>query len=88
MVASAINLIIHTARLSDGTRKIIQITELLGMKDDIHINTQDIFIFKQTGLDNKGNVLGEFKSTGHPPSFLEEIRLKGIPLPEGIFKAS
>jgi len=88
MVASAINLIIQTARLSDGTRKVIQITELLGMKDDIHINTQDIFIFKQSGLDSKGNIIGEFKSTGYLPTFLEEIQLKGISLSDGIFKVS
>jgi len=86
MIASAIDLIVHTARLSDGTRKIIQITELAGMKDELHIDLRDIFAFKQSGIDTKGNVLGNFQATGYIPSFIEEIRIKGIPLPEDIFK--
>jgi len=85
MIASAIDIIIHTARLSDGTRKIVQITELSGMKDEIHVNLQDIFVFRQTGIDAQGYVLGEFKPTGYIPTFLEEIKIKGISLPEGIF---
>lgn len=87
MIASAINIIVHTARLSDGSRKIVQITEVAGMKDEIHIDLKDIFIFKQTGTDNKGNVLGDFITTGYVPSFMEEIRIKGISLPENIFKS-
>jgi pilus assembly protein CpaF len=85
MVASAIDLIIHTTRLSDGSRKIVQITELAGMKSDIDINLQDIFVFKQTGIDNLGSVTGDFQATGYRPSFIEEIRIKGIPLPDNIF---
>jgi len=88
MIASAIDLIVHTARLSDGSRKIVQITEVAGMKDEIHIDLKDIFIFKQTGLDNEGRVLGDFQSTGYLPSFVEEIKVKGIVLPEDIFKAT
>ncbi|MCM8782810.1 MAG: Flp pilus assembly complex ATPase component TadA [Candidatus Omnitrophica bacterium] len=86
MVASAIDIIVHTARLSDGSRKILQITEVRGMKDEVHIDLQDIFIFKQTGVDIEGKVLGEFKATGYIPSFLEEIKLKGIDLKESIFR--
>ena len=85
MVASAIDLIIHTTRLSDGSRKIVQITELAGMKSDIDVNLKDIFVFKQTGTDNLGNVTGDFQATGYIPSFIEEIRIKGIPLPDNIF---
>jgi hypothetical protein len=86
MIASAIDIIIHTARLSDGSRKIIQVTELAGMKDELHVDLRDVLIFKQTGLDEKGNVLGNFSATGYVPSFIEEIRVKGIRLPEGMFK--
>ncbi|KPK98540.1 MAG: type II secretion system protein E [Omnitrophica WOR_2 bacterium SM23_72] len=85
MIASAIHLIIHTARLSDGTRKVTQITEMAGMKNDIDVNLRDIFIFKQTGIDNEGNVIGAFQATGHIPSFIEEIRLKGITMPDSMF---
>jgi len=87
MVASAIDMVIHTARLSDGSRKIVQVTEVTGMKDELHINLKDIFIFKQTGIDLQGNVLGSFQATGYKPSVLEEIRIKGIKLTDNIFQA-
>ncbi len=87
MTASAVDLIVHTARLSDGSRKVLQITEVAGMKDEIHIDLRDIFAFKQSGIDGQGNVLGDFAATGYVPSFIEEIRIKGISLPEGIFKS-
>ena len=85
MIASAIDLIIHTARLSDGTRKIIQITELTGMKDEVHIDLQDIFVFKQTGLDQTGKVLGEFSPTGYIPTLYDELKPRGIELSKEIF---
>jgi pilus assembly protein CpaF len=85
MVASAIDIVVHTARLSDGSRKIIQITEITGMKDELHIGLQDIFIFKQAGLDNQGNVIGDFQAAGYLPSFIEELKVKGIILPETMF---
>jgi pilus assembly protein CpaF len=88
MIASAVDMIVHTARLSDGTRKVMQITEVKGMKDDIHVNLQDVFIFRQTGIDKEGNVLGSFASTGYIPSFVEDIKRRGIILRDGIFKAS
>ncbi|MDD5431565.1 MAG: ATPase, T2SS/T4P/T4SS family [Candidatus Omnitrophica bacterium] len=88
MIASAIDIVIHTARLSDGTRKVIQITEITGMKDDIHIGLEDIFVFKQTGIDAQNNVVGQFKATGYIPAFIEELKIKGIPIPADIFKSS
>lgn len=86
MIASAVDIIVHTARLSDGTRKVLQITELTGMKDEVHIDLQDIFTFKQTGIDQKGKVLGEFKATGYIPSFIDELKVKGIVIPETTFQ--
>ncbi|RJP27412.1 MAG: pilus assembly protein TadA [Candidatus Omnitrophota bacterium] len=86
MVASALHVIVHTARMSDGSRKIIEITEVAGMRDDIHVDLKDIFSFKQTGIDKEGNVLGDFQATGYIPSFIEEIKVKGIPLSEDMFK--
>lgn len=87
MIASAIDIIVHTARLSDGSRKIIQITELTGMKDEMHIGLQDIFSFKQSGMDKDGRVLGDFQASGVAPTFLNEIRMKNIALPDNIFQA-
>jgi pilus assembly protein CpaF len=88
MIASAIDLIIHTARLSDGSRKVMQITEVAGMKDDMHIDLRDVFSFRQTGVGSNGHVEGEFHATGYIPSFAEEIKVKGIPLSDDIFKTS
>jgi len=85
MVTSAIDLIVHTARLSDGTRKILQITEIAGMIDESHPNLKDIFSFKQTGVDVKGAIAGYFLATGYVPTFAEEIEIKGIQLPADIF---
>jgi pilus assembly protein CpaF len=88
MISSAVDIIIHTARLSDGTRKMIQISEISGMKDDVHIELRDIFVFKQTGIDSQDKVIGDFLPTGYIPSFMEEIKIKGIPLDENIFKTA
>ena len=73
MIASAVDMIVHTARLSDGSRKIIQISELAGMKDELHIELKDIFVFKQTGLDKDHNVLGDFRATGYIPTSPNKI---------------
>ena len=85
MISSAVDIIIHTARLSDGSRKVLQITELTGMLDEMHIGLKDIFAFKQKGLDKDGRVMGEFSPTGYVPSFMEDLRLRGINIPDSIF---
>lgn len=86
MIASAIDIIVHTARLSDGSRKITQITEVTGMSDELHVGLKDIFVFKQTGVDAQGRVLGSFEPTGFIPSFIEDIRVRGIKLSDDVFK--
>ncbi|MDD5059829.1 MAG: ATPase, T2SS/T4P/T4SS family [Candidatus Omnitrophica bacterium] len=85
MVASAVDIIVHTARLSDGSRKIMAIAEVAGMRDEMHIDINEIFIYKQTGVDAKGKIIGHFTATGYKPSFLEEIRVRGISLSDEIF---
>jgi septum site-determining protein MinD len=88
MTASAIDIVIQTARLSDGTRKITQVTEVAGMDDELHIKFADIFQFKQMSIDrDTGKVIGEFTATGHVPSFYEELITRGIHLSSDIFKA-
>jgi pilus assembly protein CpaF len=87
MTASAIDMIVHTARLPDGTRKIIQVTEVTGMLDEVHIDLKDIFAFKQSGVDEKGKILGDFLPTGTLPSFYDDILKRGIELSKDIFKA-
>lgn len=87
MIASAIDMVVHMARLSDGSRKIVQVTEINGMKDESHVNLQDIFIFKQSGMDPKTDkILGEFSPTGYIPTFYDELKIKGIDVPKSIFK--
>jgi len=86
MIASAVDVIVHTARLSDGSRKVLGIAEVAGMKDEMHININDIFIFKQTGVDIQGKVQGYFTATGYKPSFIDEIRIRGVAISDEIFK--
>lgn len=83
-ISSAIDLVIHQARLRDGSRKITYITEVQKMEGTT-ITTQDIFRFEQTGFDNNGKILGRFVPTGLQPSFLEKFEISGIKLPEGFF---
>ncbi len=85
MIASAIDLIVQTERLSDGSRKVVAITEVAGMLDEMHIELQDIFCFRQTGVDKDGNVKGYFTSLGYIPTFYDEIRARGIELPREVF---
>jgi pilus assembly protein CpaF len=85
MISSAIDLVVQTARMPDGSRKVITITEVVGMLDETHVNLQDIFYYRQTGVDQDGKVKGYFTSTGYIPSFYDEIRARGIALPRDIF---
>lgn len=83
-IASAIHLIIHTARLSDGTRKVTHITEASGQEGD-RITLQDLFIFTQSGIDHDGKVKGAFKPTGAVPTFMEEMLTRGLSLDRSMF---
>jgi septum site-determining protein MinD len=86
MVASAVDVIVHTARLSDGSRKVLGIAEVAGMRDELHINLNDVFVFKQTGVDAQGKVQGYFTATGYKPTFMDEIRMRGVVISDDIFK--
>lgn len=85
-IASAVNLIVQVARLSDGSRKIVSISEITGMEGDV-VTMQDLFVFKQTGLDENNKIKGVFTSTGIVPSFIDELKAKGIKVDLSIFKA-
>ena len=75
-IASAINLIVQQTRLPDGSRKIVQISEITGREKDV-VLMHDIFVFKQTGYDENGKIVGEYYPTGNIPAFIEKLRLKG-----------
>lgn len=76
-VHSAIDIIIHQQRMKDGTRKVVNITEVVGMEGDT-ITLQDIFVYKTEGMDNFGKIRGKFISTGIRPNFLEKMSAGGI----------
>ncbi len=82
-VASAVDLIVQQSRLKDGTRKIVNITEVQGMEGDV-IVMQDVFVFEQTGVV-EGKIQGRLKPTGIRPKFVEKFETQGIHLPAGLF---
>ena len=86
-IASALDIVVQVTRMSDGTRKIVSISEITGMEESI-ISMQDIFTFERKGIASDGKVLGTFKPTRIRPRFLEKIRLAGIELPPNMFEAT
>lgn len=84
-ISSAVDLIVHESRFSDGSRRITAITEVLGLEGTQTV-MQDIFVFKQTGVDENGKVLGYLAPTGSVPSFFEQIKSRGLDLNPVIFQ--
>jgi pilus assembly protein CpaF len=83
-IASAVNLIVQLARLKDGSRKVIYITEVQGMEGDVVV-LSDIFVFEQQGLDERGKIIGQLKPTGIRPRFIDRFEERNIYLPPNIF---
>ncbi len=85
-IASAVHAVIQIARLSDGTRKVINISEITGM-DEESIAMQDIFLFERTGIDESGKVRGMFRATGIRPSFADRLATSGARLRPALFES-
>lgn len=83
-IASAVHLIVQAARLSDGSRRVVNITEVTGMEGEI-ITLQDLFVFEKRGLSPEGRVLGRFAATGIRPKFYEKFLAAGIRLSPDLF---
>ena len=83
-LASAINMVVQVARLQDGTRKIISIAEVHGVKDE-RIDVRDVFLFERMGVTEAGKVQGRFRGSGAKPKILERLRISGIEVPPSIF---
>jgi pilus assembly protein CpaF len=83
-IGAALNVIIQVARLSDGTRKIVRVTEVTGMEGDVVV-MQDIFVYEKRGVDPEGKVIGQFRATGIRPKFLDTFSIAGIQLGADIF---
>jgi pilus assembly protein CpaF len=84
-ICSAVDLIVQLARLSDGTRRVVAVSEILGMEGNI-ITTQDIFTFERAGVDELGRVIGHHRATGIRPKFSDRLRSAGIVLPAELFE--
>jgi pilus assembly protein CpaF len=85
-IASAINVVVQVQRLSDGSRKVINVSEIVGMEGEV-ITMQDIYLFDRTGLDAEGNVLGSYKPSGIRPRFMERLERYGINVGNLLFAA-
>jgi pilus assembly protein CpaF len=83
-IVSAIDVVIQVNRLSDGTRKVMTISEVVGMESDI-ITMQDIFVFDKQGVAPNGAVLGDYRATGIRPRFADRLEENGIQLPSEMF---
>ena len=84
-IASALDLVVQVARMSDGSRRVTSIAELTGMEGET-ITMQEIFMYERTGVDAQGQVLGRFKSTGIRPRFAERLKSFGMQLPRAFFE--
>ncbi|MGO8814374.1 MAG: CpaF family protein [Terriglobia bacterium] len=86
-IASAIDVVVQVSRMSDGTRKVMSISEITGIEGDI-ISMQDIFVFRKTGLAENGAVIGEFVATGIRPRLSERLAASGVNLPPSMFESA
>src|SRR5437899_2879700 len=83
-ISSALAVVVHVTRLSDGKRKLTSIQEITGMEGEI-VTMQEIFSFEQTGVGSDGTVLGHFRASGIRPKFVDRLRVHGIAVPDELF---
>jgi pilus assembly protein CpaF len=83
-IASAINVVIQVERMEDGRRRVVSISEIIGMEEDV-ITMQEIFRFKRRGRTPEGAIEGDFETTGVRPRFIEVLASRGIHIPNSIF---
>jgi pilus assembly protein CpaF len=86
-IASAIRIVLQLQRLSDGTRRVVGISELTGMEGEV-VQMQEIFKFVKKEVDKEGRIVGEYRATGVRPRFLEEISALGLRIPQDSFDPS
>jgi pilus assembly protein CpaF len=84
-LASAIKLVVQLSRLQDGSRKVLSVSEVLGVKDE-KVDLQEIFAFDRIGVTDAGKVQGRFRATGVVPKLLERLRISGVTVPPAIFE--
>ena len=86
-ISSAIGVVVQVARLTDGKRKVLSIAEITGMEGEV-ITMQEVFSFKQTGVDQHGKVIGAFRASGVRPRFCERLKSFGVAVDEALFDPS
>ncbi|HML16951.1 MAG TPA: CpaF family protein [Bryobacteraceae bacterium] len=84
MLASAVQIVIHCARLTDGSRRLTAVSEVSGMEGE-NLRMQDIFLLERTGVNSRGRVMGRFAGTGAKPAVLDRLKAYGVHLPSSIF---
>ncbi len=85
-IANAVHAVVQVARLSDGSRKVVTVSEVTGMEGEM-IALRDVFVFDRSGIDESGKVRGVFHSTGHPPHFAERLAVAGCRLSPKLFES-
>jgi pilus assembly protein CpaF len=86
-IASALTILVQCSRMSDGTRKVVNISEITGMDENV-ISMHEIFKFERKGIGPDGNVIGAFRPTGIRPKFLERLRVAGVLLAGNLFETT
>lgn len=84
-MSSALNIVVHLSRLTGGRRKVVSVAELTGMENDT-ICLQDVFRFKQVGVDEEGHATGSFEACGVRPHVVDRLQSEGITFPDDFFQ--
>jgi pilus assembly protein CpaF len=84
-ISAALDVIIHVARLADGVRRVVSVSEIVGMEHDV-VAMQEIFVFKKTGISEEGKVIGNYEATGIRPKFADRLKISGITIPSSVFR--
>jgi len=84
-LASAVHLVVQLVRFSDGTRRVVKLSEITGMEGNT-IVMHDVIVYEQIGIDKAGKVIGAFQATGVRPRFAQRFKLSGFELPAGVFE--
>lgn len=86
-ISSAVQMVVQLSRLRDGTRRVTSIAEITGMEGEV-IQLQELMVFRRTGVDDAGKIIGEYRATGIRPSFIADMEMMGLHLDRKIFDPS
>jgi pilus assembly protein CpaF len=84
-ITAALDVVVHLSRMSDGSRRVLSVSEIVGMESDI-VAMQDIFVFRKKGIAEDGTVLGQYLATGIRPKFADRLAVNGIPVSADLFR--